>query len=103
MKKVFYSGLFLLELFSLYVHFPIPFGMELDDKFFTFKFFFMFFILVTVEIWLSKKVIGEREIGKLIKPILICHLPWLLSWVWPLLWRITLPDPQNFDLRKVEI
>ncbi len=60
-------------------------------------------VVLVVQFFLVRWITTERDFSKILRSLLIAHLPWVLGILWPLVQRVTLPDPQDTLVRKVEI
>jgi hypothetical protein len=60
-------------------------------------------VILAVQDILVRWFTPEKNLSRILRSILLTHLPWVLGLFWPLVERLTLPDPQNTLVRKVEI
>lgn len=62
-----------------------------------------FILLLVLEIWMVFQLDGKKGKDHFLTPLLLTHLPWFFALALPLVLHLTLPEPHNFLLRKVEI
>ena len=60
-------------------------------------------LLAVLEVLLARWIVQEKKTTKLILPVVWTHLPWFLLALWPLALQVTLPDPHNTVVRKLQI
>ena len=65
-------------------------------------FLLSFFVVVGLECGLARWLALDASKPLLI-PVLLTHLPWVLGWALPVVIGLTLPDPHNVVLRKIQI
>lgn len=58
--------------------------------------------VIALECWLVLKL-DHHGPDHFLTPLLLTHLPWLAGFGLPVMLQMTLPDPHNFLLRKVEL
>lgn len=60
-------------------------------------------VVLAVQTAIVRWITTEREFPKILRALLWAHLPWTFGVFWPIVQNITLPDPHNTLVRKVEI
>ena len=72
-----------------------------------FPFFLFIFISVLFVVWIEafflRWMTKEKNWKKPVRTTLLSHFPWLLTWSYPFFLRMNLPEPHDFELRKIEI
>ncbi len=61
------------------------------------------FLLVLILEGLLVRSLEPNPTKAFLTPLLLTHVPWVLGWALPTVVNLTLPDPHNFVLRKIQI
>jgi hypothetical protein len=102
MGLIFYIGLFLSEIFSVY-WLDRQFALVMGNDQYMLAIIAVVCGLVMIEFPLARSLSGNDSAQAQLKPILFCHVPWVLYWSWPSFLMLRLPEPHDFPLRKFEI
>ena len=97
----FFSELFsFLVLFFSHSFFTEMANVEISE---TLEIAGAFFSIVILEVWLIRWISLDEKIGKSVRVVLLSHIPSLLTWLYPFVLGLNLPEPHNFNLRKIQI